>query len=26
VIHVKAEKIAALRSEQLPAQASHDFH
>jgi error-prone DNA polymerase len=26
VIHVKAERIAALRTDDLPVQASHDFH
>jgi error-prone DNA polymerase len=26
VIHVKAERISALRTEDLPVQASHDFH
>ena len=26
VIHVKAERISALRAEDLPVQASHDFH
>lgn len=26
VIHIKAERISALRTDDLPAQASHDFH
>jgi len=26
VIHLKAERIEALRTDDLPAQASHDFH
>jgi hypothetical protein len=26
VIHVKAERITALRTDGLPVQASHDYH
>jgi len=26
VVHVKAEQITPLREQDLPAQASHDFH